>query len=82
MPATLPVRDVDDEVYDRLRQHAAAAGFTMPELLRREMSRLASRPTNDEWNDCTHRHPSDIDRRDVLAALDELRACSARGACG
>ena len=73
MPKTLQVRDVDDEVYDRLQRHAAAAGITVPELLRREMRRLASRPTIEEWNDRTRRHPSDIDRRDVLAALDELR---------
>jgi hypothetical protein len=73
MAKTLQVRDVDDEVYDRLRQHAAAAGVTVPELLRREMRRLASRPTIDEWIDRTRRHPSAIERRDVLAALDELR---------
>jgi hypothetical protein len=73
MPRTLQVRDVDDEVYDGLRRHAAAAGITVPELLRREMTRLASRPTIDEWLARTRRRDSDIDRRDVLATLDELR---------
>ena len=73
MAKTLQVRDVDDEVYDGLRRHAAAAGITVPELLRREMTRLASRPTMDEWLARTRRRHNDIDRRDVVGVLDELR---------
>ncbi|CAN5897041.1 hypothetical protein BH23ACT10_BH23ACT10_03120 [soil metagenome] len=73
MPKTLQVRDVDDEVYDGLRRHAAAAGMTVPELLRREMTRLAHRPTIDEWLARTRRRSSDIDRDEVAATLDELR---------
>ncbi|MFC5379425.1 hypothetical protein [Aquipuribacter nitratireducens] len=73
MPRTLQVRDVDDETYAGLRRHAAAAGVTVPELLRREMRRLASRPPVEEWLERTRHHPSDIDRDAVLASLDELR---------
>jgi len=47
--------------------------MTVPELLRREATRLANRPTVEEWLARTRRRPADIDHADVLAALDELR---------
>ena len=41
------IRDIDDDVYARLVRHAAQAGLTVPELLRREANRVAGRPTID-----------------------------------
>lgn len=73
MPKTIQIRDLDDEVYYALRRRAVEAGLTVPELLRREATRLATRPTVDEWLARTRRRPSGIDRAEVLAALDELR---------
>ena len=49
MPKTIQIRDVDDEVYAALARRAAEAGMTVPDLLRREAARLASRPTVSEW---------------------------------
>ena len=49
MPKTVQLRDIDDVVYAALRRHAAAAGMSVPELLRREAARLAARPTVEEW---------------------------------
>ena len=54
-------------------RHAAEAGVTVPDLLRREAARLASRPTVDEWLARTRRRPSGITREQVLEALDEQR---------
>ena len=73
MPKTIQVRDLDDDVYDALRRRAAEAGLTVPELLRREATRLAARPTVAEWLARTGRRPSQIRRSDVVVALDELR---------
>ncbi len=73
VPKTIQVRDLDDDVYEALRRRAADAGLTVPELLRREATRLAARPTVEEWLARTRRRPSKIKRGDVLAALDELR---------
>jgi hypothetical protein len=73
MPKTIQIRDVDDDVYAALAKRAAEAGLTVPDLLRREAARLASRPTVDEWLARTRRRPSGIARADVLDALDELR---------
>ncbi len=73
VPKTVQVRDLDDDVYEALRRRAAEGGLTVPELLRREATRLAARPTVEEWLARTSRRPSQIRRAEVLAALDELR---------
>jgi len=73
MPKTVQIRDIDDEVYAALLRRAADAGVTVPELLRREATRLASRPSVEEWLERTRRRPSAITRDEVLDALEELR---------
>jgi hypothetical protein len=73
MPKTIQVRDLDDDVYEALRRRAAEAGLTVPELLRREATRQAARPTVEEWLARTSRRPSPIDRVDVIAEFDEAR---------
>lgn len=49
MPKTIQLRDLDDDVYEALRRRASEAGLTVPELLRREATRLAGCPTVEEW---------------------------------
>ena len=73
MPKTIQIRDLDDNVYAALVRRAAEAEITVPELLRREAARLASRPTVEEWLARTRRRPSSTTRAEVLAALDEQR---------
>ena len=68
-----PIRDIDDDVYLALSRRAAEVGLTVPDLLRREAARLASRPTMEEWLARTRRRPSGIARAQVLEAVDELR---------
>jgi antitoxin FitA len=76
MPKTVQIRDIDDEVYAALQRRAGASGLTVPELLRREAARLASRPTVEEWLARTRRRTSAITSSDVTEALDELRGPS------
>jgi hypothetical protein len=73
MPKTVQIRDVGDEVYAALQRHAAAAGTSVPELLRREVARIAARPTVEEWLARTRRRTSAGSIADTIAALDELR---------
>jgi antitoxin FitA len=73
MPKTVQIRDIEDETYAALARHAAEAGVTVPELLRREVTRIASRPSVDEWLERTRRRPSSINRTAVIDALDEIR---------
>lgn len=73
MSKTVQIREIDDDVYASLQRHAAAAGVTVPELLRREATKLASRPTIEEWLARTRRRRSTVDHVSVVQALDEIR---------
>jgi len=73
MPKTVQIRDLDDDVYAGLARRAAEAGMSVPELLRIEAVRLASRPSMTEWLARTRRRSSSVGRSEVLDALDEQR---------
>ena len=73
MPKTVQIRDIDDDVYAALARRAADTGLTVPDLLRREIARLASRPSVEQWLERTRRRPSAISRAEVIEALDEIR---------
>jgi hypothetical protein len=73
VPKTVQIRDIDDDVYAALARRAIEAGVSVPELLRQEAERLASRPTVQEWLARTRRRPSDLSRVEVLDAFDEMR---------
>lgn len=49
MPKTVKIRDIDDEVCAALVRRAAQDGITVAELLRREVTRLAMRPSMSQW---------------------------------
>ena len=73
MPKTIQIRDIDDEVYAGLRRRAAEEGVTVPELLRAEAARLASRPSIASWLASTRRRSSAMGADAVVQALDEIR---------
>lgn len=73
MPKTVQIRDIDDDVYAALVSRAAEERITVPELLRREVARLASRPSMTQWLSRTGRRPSSVSTADVVATLDEWR---------
>lgn len=73
MSKTIQIRGIDDDVYRALARRAAEVGLTVPDLLRREATRLARRPTMQEWLDRTRRNQSSSSPDDVLAALDDIR---------
>jgi hypothetical protein len=73
VPKTIQIRDLDDDVYAALLRRATESGLTVPELLRREAARLASRPTVEEWLDRTRRRPTAAATSEVLEVLDEQR---------
>jgi hypothetical protein len=50
------VRDISDETVARLKTRAAAEGLSLSAFLRRELERLAGRPTNAEILDQIDRH--------------------------
>ena len=63
MPVMLQIRNVPDEIHRRLKVRAAAAGTTLSELLLREVTEIAKRPTMQDLLDrISHR---DAPRRRV-----------------
>lgn len=73
MPKTVQIRDLDDDVYAGLARRAAELGVSVPELLRAEATRLAARPSVEQWLERTRRRSSTLDRLQVVDALDEQR---------
>ncbi len=73
VPKNIQIRDVDDEHYAALARRAAEAGISVPELLRKEVARLAARPTVEEWLARTRRRNSTVTRAEVMESLDETR---------
>ncbi len=73
LPKTLQIRDITDEEYASLRRHAAEVGITVPELDRREIERIASRPSVLEWVAITQRRTSNVTTSMVIDALDGTR---------
>ena len=72
MPKTVRIR-IDDEIYAALARRAADERVTVPELLRREASRIAARPSVSRWLARTSRPASAITTAQVLSTLDEWR---------
>lgn len=70
---TIQIRDIDDDVYAGLVRRAAEAGITVPDLLRREAAKIASRPSVAEWLERTRRRPSEVTADEILGILDEER---------
>jgi len=73
VPKTVQIRDIDDDVYAGLVRRAAEERITVPELLRREATRLAARPSIKQWLARTGRRPSEVSTAEVLETLDEWR---------
>ncbi len=72
MPKTLQIRDLDDETYDVLSARAAREGISVPELVRRELRRIAARPSALEWLE-TVRRPVIHRDVDAVTAVAETR---------
>lgn len=73
MSKTVQIRDISEETYSLLRQRAAESGMSVPELLRREVDRMVSRPSMREWLDRTASRGWTPVTLDTVSALDELR---------
>ncbi len=73
MPKTVQVRDLDDATYLALSRRAAEAGSSVPEFLRGEIERIATRPSIAAWLARTERRSSQVRGSDVVESLDETR---------
>lgn len=70
----LNIKDLDDAVGRRLREQAAAAGLSVQQYLRNELTRIASRRSPSEL--VTDRQP--MSRHEFEAIREQLRASDGR----
>ena len=73
MGKTIQIRDVPDETYQRLVKRAAETGQSVPDLLRKEVERLASRLSTREWLDRAERMGGPTGNSDTVALLNDAR---------
>jgi len=73
VPKTIQIHDLDDEVYAALVRLSAEAGITVPELLRREATRLVARLTVEGWLARTGRRATPVTSAEAIDALDDHR---------
>ena len=55
MPKMIQVRDVPESLHRTLKVRAASEGMSLSDYIKRELQRLADRPTLQEWLDRTSR---------------------------
>lgn len=76
--ATLQVKNVPDDLYEKAKQRATSQGQTLSQLVLRMLERDLSFPTMREWLDRVNERESQATSRptheDVMRALDETRA--------
>ncbi|CAB4938257.1 MAG: hypothetical protein F2842_03495 [Actinobacteria bacterium] len=73
MSKTVQIRDLDEVTYQALSRRAAEIGLSVPEFLRGEIERIASRPSITAWLDHTERRSGRPRPSGSVEALDELR---------
>jgi plasmid stability protein len=49
MPTMIQIRNVPDEIHRKLKARAAAAGVSMSDYILKDITKLAERPTEEEW---------------------------------
>jgi hypothetical protein len=77
MGRTIQIRDVDDQAHAVLRSRAEAENLSLTAYLRRELERMANRPTMAELLERADRRRAQgvsANRDDILAAVRAARA--------
>ena len=69
----LNLKDLDDVVGDRLREQASAAGLSVQQYLRNELTRIAARPSPAEFLSSS----APMSRSEFEAIRERLRATDA-----
>ena len=49
MSTMIQIRNVPDETHKKLKARAAAAGVSMSDYILKDITKLAERPTEEEW---------------------------------
>jgi antitoxin FitA len=67
------VRDVPEHVHSALKSRAARAGMSLSDFIKRELERMAERPTMQEWLDRAQQMKPISAKTTAAQAIRELR---------
>lgn len=73
MSKMIQVRDVTDEVHGTLKARAAREGMSLSDYIKRELERVAERPTMREWLERTQQAKPIAARMSGAQVVRELR---------
>jgi plasmid stability protein len=73
MSKMIQVRDVPDDVHRTLKTRAAREGMSLSDFLKRELERVAERPTMREWLERTQQTKPIPSKKTAAQVLRELR---------
>ncbi|MBL8294809.1 MAG: hypothetical protein JNN08_23390 [Bryobacterales bacterium] len=73
MSKMIQVRDVPDDVHATLKSRAAREGMSLSDFVKRELSRVADRPSMQEWLDRTEQAKPIPSKRSAAQVIRELR---------
>ena len=73
MSKMVQVRDVPDHVHGTLKSRAAREGMSLSDFLKRELARVAERPTMQEWLDRAQQAKPIRSKTSPAQAIRELR---------
>ena len=73
MSKMIQVRDVPESVHGTLKSRAAREGMSLSDFIKRELERVAARPTMREWLERTQRLKPIPTKRTTAQVIRELR---------
>jgi hypothetical protein len=73
MSKMIQVRDVPDRVHSTLKARSAREGMTLSDFIKRELARVAERPSLNEWLERTEHLKPVRTRKTAVQAIRQLR---------
>ena len=73
MSKMIQVRDVPESVHNTLKSRAAREGMSLSDFIKRELERVAERPTMQEWLEQTRRAKPIPAKQTAAQAIRVLR---------
>ena len=73
MSKMIQVRDVPERVHGTLKSRAAREGMSLSDFIKRELERVAARPTMREWLDRAREAKPIQGKRTAAQVIRELR---------
>jgi antitoxin FitA len=73
MSKLIQVRDVPDSVHDTLKSRAAREGMSLSDFIKRELERVAERPTMQEWLERAQQAKPIPSKRTAAQVIREVR---------